>query len=134
VKRILAVPLLALLLVGGLHLPTGDHLEFYDVKDLVYTMDNFKMIDLNPPPVYADVLITGMELADQLAPLVPGDDRMVEFQNGYLIVRATTLQHLSVRGALALRSLRNVTFQFMTVGIYHLKTTLPNKLFGMITA
>jgi hypothetical protein len=132
VKKLLALPILVALLISSLFLPTGDRLEFFDVDDLVYTMDGFS-IDLDPPPVYADVLITGMELADELGWLVPGGDRTVQFGNGMIIVRGTEVQLLAVRTAIAGRRRRNQACQAIVVGIYHLKTTLPKKLFGMIT-
>jgi len=133
VKKCLASLLAVALLFGSLFVPTGDRLEFYEVEDLVYTMDSFPRIDLNPPPVQVEMLIIGSELADQLGWLVPGSDRIVEFGNGMIIVRATTLQHLAVRAAIAARRFRNETCQSIAVAVYHLKTTLPKKLFGMIT-
>jgi hypothetical protein len=133
VKKFLAALALVGLLIAGLFVPSGDSLEFHTVDDLVYTMDGFQ-IDLHPPPVRVQLEITGMELADQLRWLVPGSDRTVQFGNGRIIVRATTVRHLAVRAAIAARRLRNETCQSIAVGIYHLKTTLPKKLFGMITA
>ena len=132
-KKFFGAVVLVALLIGGLFVPTGDRLELYPVSDVVYTMADWPTVDLNPPPVQVEMYVTGFELADQLGWLVPGDDRTVQFQNEMIIVRGTTFQHLAVRAAIAARRLRNQTCQTIAVAIYHAKTTLPKRLFGMIT-
>jgi hypothetical protein len=131
-KAVVSVVTTVVGLIVALHLPTGDSLEFYEVEETVYSFDTFS-IDLHPPPVEIDLRITGMDLADQLRWLVPGRNHCVEFQNGYLIVRATNANHVLIRACLDGRRLRNRMIQSAAVAAWNAKTTLCEKVFGMIT-
>ena len=75
----------------------------------------------------------GEDLARRLGPLVPGADVPVQFQNGLLIVRGTSLQHLAVRAALTTHRARNLAGTTIIDGISRAKAALQARLFGMIT-
>ena len=127
---------LVALLIGALFLPTEERCEMVDVSDVIYSVSSFPTIDLNPPPVQVEMAITGRQLVDQLGWLVPGagpDRAVLLLENDLILVSGTTFQRFAVRAAVAGRRFRNETCQSIAVGIYHLKTTLPKKLFGMIT-
>ena len=90
----------------ALNLPGPVTLELYDVQDMVYMMDRHLEVDLTSDssstvPNTVEYW-TQLDLADETRLLVPGArsgdrGRSVEAQNGLLIVRATTIQHLAVR-------------------------------------
>ena len=122
----------------ALHLPTPPRLELYDVGDLTYSLGGFPGVDISlatkPPPIWeADLMMTGDDLATRLRPLVPGDEATVQFQNGMLIVRGTSLQHLTIRTALFAHRSRNAAISWAIDGISGVKAALCAKVFGMIT-
>ncbi len=115
--RTALVTLLALIVVAptALFLPGPVTLELYDVQDIVYTMPDWPSVDISLAGSGTDGMTVGMtvdyhlltDLADDVRTLVPGSrnragGRSVNCQNGLLIVRATPVQHVAVRLALAL--------------------------------
>ena len=136
-RKLLAALVLIALPIGALFLPTGERCEMVDVSEVIYSVSSFPTIDLDPPPVQVEMAITGRELVDQLGWLVPGtgpDRAVLLLENDMILVSGTTFQRFAVRTAVAGRRLRNETCQAIAVGIYHLKTTLPKKLFGILFA
>ena len=130
-----------LLVLGtSLHLPSDPRLELYEVQDLVYDLPDFPSVDISlatkdpvDPILHVDLILLGSELADRLQPLVPGSDVPVQFQNGLIIVRGTSAQHVAVRAALAAHRVRNSAVTSIIDGISRAKAALRAKLFGMIT-
>jgi hypothetical protein len=141
VKQISAI--LAALLAGAialLYLPGTMRLELYDVGDLTYNLQDFPSVDISlatdPPldPILdVELLQTGMELAEKLQPLAPTADLGMIFQNGLLIVRATAIQHVAVRGALFGYRVRNSSVTWTINRLTRAKAALSAALLGMIT-
>jgi len=131
---------LLLTFLALLHLPSDRRLELYDVQDLVYNFTGFPSVDISlatsdpvDPIFEVNLIMIGSDLASRFQPLVPGSDVPVQFQNGLLIVRGTTAQHLAVRAALAAHRIRNSVVTSIIDGISHAKAALQVSLFGMIT-
>ncbi|MBI3854879.1 MAG: hypothetical protein HY293_04230 [Planctomycetes bacterium] len=98
---------LVLAAYGALRLPSRIHLELYDVQDLTYSMADFGSSAISLAKDKEDrELFTGEDLANRIVALLPGDwnearGNSIQFQNGVLIVRATSAQQVAIRVILA---------------------------------
>jgi hypothetical protein len=107
VKR--AVPALVLAALATLFIPGPATLEFYDVDDLVYSLD-FPGIDITlaqapyDAPGFNRTYVCGPDLVGWLEVLVydAGDNHLVHFMNNHVIVRGTPAQQLAIRSAIAI--------------------------------
>jgi len=121
VKRVLlgSFAVLTLSAISVFFLPGETHLEFYDVRDLVYDIGGgFPEVDISlatDPPIpaaFEPEPSIGPEMADFLQSVIPGssggsDDRVIAFQNRILVVRAGVPQQVTVRAYLAAYRAKN---------------------------
>ena len=133
VKKFVGALVLVALLIGGLFVPTGDRVEFYDVEEMVSCLHFHCKMGLQPPPVKVDLRIDGVDLANQLRCLVPGSGRIVRLSDDFIIVRGTAYQHVAVRATIGARRFRNRSAQWLACRAFHVKRALCEKVFGMIT-
>lgn len=96
--------------IGTFYIPSRASLEFYEVRDLVYTLD-FHGIDISlvtDPPIpaaFEPESWVGPEMASFLESVIPGpwdesEGNVVEFRNCLLIVRAGPVQQKAVQAFL----------------------------------